>query len=275
VADSPTNAGSGYWTAIDPKGKFLYLSEGSDGIADGVFGTIQEFTLDAHGLPTPVSYVQSAASQGALAIDPQSRFLYVSYAGLSGTGISVYTIDSTSGNLTPVAGSPFDTGPCSPEKILPDPTGRFVYANQSGSGCLSSQLTAFSVDPVTGFLTPIAGSPFPPVVGVVGWPVMDKTGKFIYMVGDHATQISVLAIDPNSGALSLQSGLAFILSNDVWGGMLDPSGQFLYFFESNGLGGGNIAGCKIDATTGALTPLPGISFAANTAPQSAVILKTH
>ena len=56
-----------------------------------------------------VSSVISELSPVAVTVDPSSRFAYVANAGnfeSPGT-VSGYTIDATSGTLTPMAGSPF------------------------------------------------------------------------------------------------------------------------------------------------------------------------
>ena len=58
-------------------------------------------------------------------------FAYVANcgSGCGGTGagdVSAYSIDSTTGTLTPVAGSPFPAG-VNPISVAVDPTGRFAY----------------------------------------------------------------------------------------------------------------------------------------------------
>jgi hypothetical protein len=61
------------------------------------------------------------------------KFAYV--ADYQGANISAFTINSTSGALTPVGGSPFATG-TSPISVTVDPSGKFVYVRTPGSwGC--------------------------------------------------------------------------------------------------------------------------------------------
>ena len=43
-----------------------------------------------------------------IAVDPTGKFLYVVNGGSS--TVSAYTINASTGALTPVSGSPFDTG---------------------------------------------------------------------------------------------------------------------------------------------------------------------
>ena len=275
---SASTHADGVAMAIDPRGRFLYLTESADDVSDGVEGTIQEFTLDTRGVPSAGAYVQSTASLGTTAIDPLSRFLYVGYAGQSGFGISVYAIDPTTGALTAVPGSPFTTG-CDVEGILPEPTGRFVYVPyipvSTGNSC---PYLGFSVDGVTGVLTPIPGSPFP-VPSVNGWLVLDKSGKFLYMVDNklsgNGDVVSIFDIDPNSGALSLQSGFLTLLADAAYP-VVDPSGQFLYFLESSTTSLATTwTGCRIDPATGALTRVSSLTLPSTTYPSFPVMLKAH
>ena len=59
-----------------------------------------------------------------MAFDPTGKFAYVTNE--NGMTVSAYTINATSGALTPVAGSPFGTGN-GPSAVAVDPTGRFAY----------------------------------------------------------------------------------------------------------------------------------------------------
>jgi 6-phosphogluconolactonase (cycloisomerase 2 family) len=68
---------------------------------------------------------------------------------------SAYTINASSGALTPVSGSPFTAG-VQPESVTVDLTGKFAYvANQGGT------VSAYSIDASSGALSAISGSPFP------------------------------------------------------------------------------------------------------------------
>ena len=84
----------------------------------------------------------------------------VAYVANGGSGevegnVSGYTINSTTGALTPIAGSPFAAG-LFPQSVAVDPTGRFAYAANGRS----NNLSGYTINSTTGALTPIAGSPF-------------------------------------------------------------------------------------------------------------------
>jgi DNA-binding beta-propeller fold protein YncE len=88
-------------------------------------------------------------------------FAYVancgSACGSSGpAGVSAYTIDGTTGALTPVAGSPFPAR-SAPRSVTADPTGQFAYvANQHPN--VSNSVSAYVIGVTTGALTPVAST---------------------------------------------------------------------------------------------------------------------
>jgi DNA-binding beta-propeller fold protein YncE len=85
-------------------------------------------------------------------VDPCGKFAYVANFG---GGVSGYTINPTTGALTPIAGSPFAAGN-GPNIVAVDPSGKFAYVtNFSGNN-----VSGYTIDPSTGALTAIAGSPF-------------------------------------------------------------------------------------------------------------------
>jgi 6-phosphogluconolactonase len=138
--------------AVDPSGSVLYTA--NDGVptaTDATSGSISAFTIDSStGRLTPVpGYPQPIAVRGAISIDPMGRFLFVPETN----GVSVYAINTTTGELSMVAGSPFSAG-TDPVLASVDPTDRFVYVVNEGSANVSE----FTLES-TGALAPLAGSP--------------------------------------------------------------------------------------------------------------------
>src|SRR5262245_19610460 len=88
-----------------------------------------------------------------------AQFAYVLNAGFN-DDVSGYTIDSTTGALTPLSESPFPAG-SSPSSMAVDPAARFVYVVNAGS----NDISVYAIDPTSGALRPIRGSPFPAEVG--------------------------------------------------------------------------------------------------------------
>ena len=173
-----------YAAAVDPSSRFLYV------VGNGskeVWG----FTIDpSDGALTSVGGTPFATGRGptSVAVDPSGRFAYV--ANSADSTVSAYLINST-GALTPVAGSPFTSPASSPLTVSVDPSGRFAFA--AGLGGVSG----YSINPVTGFLTAITGSPFGsgPFFGVT----VDPTGNFA--VASSFDALSVYSVSPFTGAL--------------------------------------------------------------------------
>lgn len=96
---------------VHPSGNFLYVVDDTD-------YTIMAFTIGANGSLTPIagspfSLGESTEGPQGMATDPKGQFLYVAASNppLSGGEILAFTIDTSTGALTPAAGSPFaDSG---------------------------------------------------------------------------------------------------------------------------------------------------------------------
>jgi 6-phosphogluconolactonase (cycloisomerase 2 family) len=94
--------------AIDPTNRFFYLELGS---------SVQLYTVNAlTGALTYVTSVQPPSSSSGwqnIAVDPSGKFAYVPLESINATAssISAFAIDSTTGALTPVPGSPFTSAP--------------------------------------------------------------------------------------------------------------------------------------------------------------------
>ena len=90
--------------AVDPKGKFVY-------VANGTSNNVSAFLLNrATGTLTPVAGSPFAAGSfpQVPVIDPTDKFLFVS--NTNSDDVSVFTIDGTTGVLRQVPGSPFSHG---------------------------------------------------------------------------------------------------------------------------------------------------------------------
>jgi 6-phosphogluconolactonase len=131
---------------VDSNGSFLYVSlEGTSEVAG--------FSIGSGGLLTPIPGSPFSVGKGTISLATASgNLLYVSN-GLDQT-VSGFSIDSTTGLLTRLAGSPFAI---SSTVLLasPWPYANVLYASGPGG------IFAYSVDTSTGSLTPISGSPFP------------------------------------------------------------------------------------------------------------------
>ena len=155
VPGSPFATDTGpYSIAVDPSGSVLYTANaGTPTATTGAPGSISGFTIDSStGALTPVQgNPQPIPVQGLLSIDPMGRFLFVPET----SGVSVYTINTSTGVPAAVAGSPFSAG-TSPFRSLVSvgPTNETLYVVDGGSAEVSEFALAS-----TGALTPLPGSP--------------------------------------------------------------------------------------------------------------------
>jgi 6-phosphogluconolactonase (cycloisomerase 2 family) len=140
----------------DPSGKFLYAS-----LSAGY--SIAAFTIDSTtGALTsvPGSPFPTGAGSGpgwfldSITIDPSAKFFYaLSSSGFSSV-VSVFTIDSSSGALTSVDGSPFPAEPSGISGgLVVEPSGKFLYIAGGGD----SDILPMSIDGTTGAVTALPG----------------------------------------------------------------------------------------------------------------------
>jgi 6-phosphogluconolactonase len=164
VPGSPFGGMSTSAVAVDPSGSFAFaVHNDSQG---GSTSALLEFSIDAStGALTLLSTTLYAfpVNLAGVLVHPSGRFLYAS--GQGNNTIQAFTF-GTAGTLTPVAGSPFSTGPSgiNPMNMVTDPDGRFLYVADFDAG-VGGNISAFTVDTNTGALTLITGSPFPAGMG--------------------------------------------------------------------------------------------------------------
>jgi len=182
-------------------GQFVYVTNPG-------LGTVTAFSFSA-GVLTPLqgSPVFSGAGASALAGDPGDQFLYVVNPSASNPApfastignISAFSIDSGTGALTPILGSPFTaTNGIGPSAIAVDPSGRFVYAASQGS---SFSIWCFTIDPTNGELALATNSPFSQTAGGL-FALFDPNGDFFYMGSASGSDIVGYTYNSSTGALT-------------------------------------------------------------------------
>ena len=269
VAGSPFASGqSPYYAASDPAGKFLYVSDPS---TPGIFAfSINQTTGALTAIAGSPFQTESGELITALVpvVDPSGQFLYVTDFDSCDDGcrgaISAFKI-AADGSLTVVQGSPYPTD-YRTVGIAIHPSGQFVYAVNSGTGDIS----AFQVNPTSGALTEIEGSPFAVGQFILTFAAMYPSGGFLYVTGFAQTAgagfVFPLAINSTTGAVSFTAGSQVAAGIAPIGIDVDAIDNFLYVAnegDSNGppVVSGSIFAYRINATTGALMPIAGSPFA--------------
>jgi 6-phosphogluconolactonase (cycloisomerase 2 family) len=177
--------------ALTPSGKFLYVLN-SD--VQAVFAyTVSSGVLQAvAGLP-----VQVGNGPIAITVDPAQPFVYV--ANSADSTVSVLSINASTGALTLLGTYATAT---TPTATATTPTavavlGQYLYVANLGS----SNISVFTVTPVTGVLTQITSSPFTAGSAPL-FEVIDPNGKFMYVGSQTAKTISAFSIDATTGAVT-------------------------------------------------------------------------
>jgi 6-phosphogluconolactonase len=217
--------------AIDPLGRFVYTANTND-------STVSMFTINqSTGVLTPTTPAtvstmlpgEVLSDPGFLTVDPAGKFLYVSALDSDGATVSMFTINQTTGLLTPTSPATVLTDG-DPFQVVVAPSGKFAYVvNNFGGGNAVSQYT---VNPTTGILTLNTSS----VVAAGSGPTaiaVDPTSSFAYVVNRGDNTVSMFTIDLTTGNLKLNSTAANPTATIATGTepfriTFDPTGKFVY-----------------------------------------------
>jgi 6-phosphogluconolactonase (cycloisomerase 2 family) len=239
--------------AIDASGKYLLVTTNFVGT------NLLVFSLDAgSGAITQIGSYSANTSPNYLTVSPSSNYVYVSNSDIN--LITAFSLDSATGNLTPVPGSPFATG-LGVAGTATDPNSHYLYAANNSDNTVS----AYAINSSNGALTPIVGSPYP--LGTATGPraiASDPTGAFLYVANQGSNNVSAFTISASTGQLGqINSGTAYSAGTSPIFILAEPAGQFLYVGNQ---GSTNITGFTYDSATGKLTAISGSPFSLGSAP---------
>ena len=215
---------------------------------------LQTHSVDARGAMRLLGSTPLPAGTGAfpMVLDRTGRFLITGRIPLTEGGpfsAAVYRVDGGGApQLVSSASVPSDIFMFT---LAIAPSGRYVYGHGFGSCCPS--LVAFSLNPDTGALTVVPGSPFAQTGSFA--MTMHPTGRFLYTIEGFASDsIALSNVDATTGVPSRARGFS---SPFLYEMTIDPSGRFLYGVGARGA----ITAYAVDTATGSLsrladTPLP-------------------
>ena len=228
--------------------------------------------------PPTVATGANAFGSEQMVVDPAGRFAYVanlmSNASDEAT-ISMFTINSSTGVLTPTMPATVPTG-FFPQGIGIDPAGKFVYT----ANCDDNTVSMFAINQTTGVLTPTT----PPAIstladvstGLYSSPLavaMHPSGKFAYAVNEDDGTVSMFTVDSTTGVLIATTPATVFTGQTPFSITVDPSGKFAYV-PNNTTGGANTYGISqytIDSVTGVLTQNATPAVAAGNGPSSVAV----
>jgi 6-phosphogluconolactonase len=256
LTGTPTPAGNGpNMVAIDPSGNYLLVTNNfSNNVSvyqiDASTGALSEVAgspFFANGNPTDIQFTHSG------------QFVYVANPGIGMvTGFSF-----ANGVLTPVPGTPLVSGSGAAAMVV-DGSDRFLYVanisaiNPPPNTATTGNISGFNIDPGTGALTPIPGSPFAPPEGNGPSAItFAPGGQFLYATtGGSSFSVWCFTIGSANGALVPAASSPFSLPAGGLFALFDPNGQYLYVGSGSG-----IDGYTYDQSTGAPTLITGSPFA--------------
>jgi 6-phosphogluconolactonase (cycloisomerase 2 family) len=241
---------------IEPQGRFAYVAS-DQGAAIYTYSIDPDSgALSAVGDGIKVGEEPDFSPPAFIAAEPSGHYVYVSQrfpAGLRG-----YEIDQVSGALSELDASPFaTTGLPAGDNLF----GGAIVFTPSGNYAFTSggALNAFSLDPDTGNLELVQGSPFTlDVASDQNAPnlAIDPQGKYVFasrfLLTNH---VSGFEIAPGSGKLKAvpDSPVTTIAPYSL---AVEPSGRFVYIGED----APQMSAYRIVRQTGALEKLEGSPF---------------
>ena len=195
------------------------------------------------------------------------RFAYVAHSStvsFNGPGlISVLTMNHQTGALAPIAGTSTFAADNGAVQIVSDPRGRFIYVAHSAVYTTAGTIAGYSVNPASGALTPVPGSPFAAGTSTNDLAI-DSEGRFLYATASGSGEVHGWTIQAN-GSLSPIPGLPLYLGDASMPESLatTPAARCCYLYVARWVGGSTrVSGFSYNSTTGALTQLPLSPFAA-------------
>ena len=181
--------------SITTAGKFVY-------VVNGGTNNVAVFAVaEGTGALSAASTATAGTSPYSIAVDASGAVAYVANAGSLGSSISAFTINSTTGALTPNAGNPVAIQPGNYLSI--DPLGKFLFV-PVGTG-----VSVYPINTATAALgTPVTGSPFS--TGNNPYSVrVDPSAKFAYVANDGSGTVSAFTFNSSTGVLTAVAGSPF------------------------------------------------------------------
>ncbi|MBM4187457.1 MAG: lactonase family protein [Gemmatimonadetes bacterium] len=136
--------------------------------------------------------------------------------------------------------------PNSPRRTRPK-LSHFVIAPNGRSGYVanekSNSLTGFAIDPNSGALRELPGSPYPAGRRPI-WPAIDPRGATLLVANRESANLSVWRIDQATGVLEPQPGGPLPAGHRPRAVTLTPSGAFGYLLNE---GDGTISGYWLES----------------------------
>jgi len=186
------------------------------------------------------------------------KFVYV--ANYGSDSVSAFSVTASTGNLSPVPGSPFPTD-SEPFSLVLDSSAKFLYVINHGA----FEISVYGIGQ-DGGLSKVSGSPFFIAPNPNG-AVLSPSGKFLYVTttDSGAGQIWKYSIDSSTGLIDPSSATSFPAGTlPVWLA-LDRTGKFLF---ASDIAAGQVLAFSVDQSSEDLHSVAGSPFTTGVFPNS-------
>lgn len=260
-ASSPSNNGgsNGGGSSLPAGTELLY-------VGDNV-GVIHGFGVDPNsGKLTTLSIVpvtnQAAAADVGLAADAGGMVIYATSAGLGGPNVASFLVDKATGTLNLASSLAL---PVPPRKLAAIEANLYVIPDPSAN---AAQMFAFSISGLNASLTQLSQTVTLPGAAndlvTAGFGNNIPSWMGLTLDGSSGGEIQGIVRQPNGGATGLTLGSPTNSGGTSPQGIQVTSDSKFVIVANQGTS--NVSVFSLDATTGALTGVPGSPFASGQQP---------
>lgn len=197
-------------------------------VANQLSNTVTALSIGANGTltaPTSSQIGQMSSPPANLAF--AGGLLFVAAPSFN----QVFVFSVSSGNLSPVVGSPFAMAN-GVSSVTVDSSAKYLYVTNPLIDAVSGFTIQYSSSTNTLALNPIPGSPFVPNAGTSTAPsqpinaVLDSTTSHLYVANNGSSNVSLFSVDSNGALTSMATPTAAAGTNPLQM-LIDPIGNFL------------------------------------------------
>ena len=245
AVDAPTSGGGGNGIAVDPSGRFAYVSTYPSSLAN-----IRSFTINqTTGLLTSVGTQVVGVTNDILydlACDPTGRFVFwVKQASGNGNGSLYYALIDQSTGLLGTAVYQGLIGVAA-ARLAIDPLGRYLIVMFQTPTYL---VQAFSINQVTGALTQAGSSVTTGATSDPSALTIDRTGRFAWVVNWTTNTIYTYSVNQSTFALTFVSSTSSSYLRPTFI-VADQTGRYLFVAHYLAANNQNISTWAINQATG-------------------------